>query len=55
MMMDTRARLDAFLSQAAVRQGIMGVIIVNAVLLGMETSGNFMARFGTLILAQDTA
>ncbi|HEY9038472.1 MAG TPA: ion transporter [Roseovarius sp.] len=53
--MDTRARLDAFLSQAAVRQVIMGVIIFNAVLLGMETSGTLMARFGGLIVALDTA
>lgn len=54
-MMGTRARLDAFLTQAAVRQVIMGVIIFNAVLLGMETSGTLMARFAGLIVALDTA
>lgn len=53
--MNTRARLDEFLSQAAVRQVIIGVIVFNAVLLGMETSGSLMARFGGLIIALDTA
>ncbi|WP_203228078.1 ion transporter [Roseovarius dicentrarchi] len=53
--MDMRARLDAFLSLAAVRQLIIGVIIFNAVLLGMETSGSLMARFGWVIVALDTA
>ncbi len=53
--MNARARLDAFLSQAAVRQVIISVIIFNAILLGMETSGNLMARFGRLIVALDTA
>ncbi len=45
----TRATLDAFLSQAAVRQ------MINANLLGMETSGALMARFVGLIIALDTA
>lgn len=53
--MGTRARLDAFLSRGAVRQFIIGVIIFNAVLLGMETSQTLMARFGGLIVALDTA
>ncbi len=55
IMMKVRARLDAFLSRAAVRQVIIGVIIFNAILLGMETSGSLMARFGGLIIALDTA
>lgn len=54
-MMNTRARLDAFLSQAVVRNVIIGVIIFNAILLGMETSGTLMARFGGLIIALDVA
>ena len=53
--MSTRARLDVFLSQGAVRQIIIGVIIFNAIILGLETSGNLMARFGGLIVALDTA
>ncbi|MFX0543096.1 ion transporter [Roseovarius sp. S4756] len=53
--MDTRARLDAFLSRAVVRQVIIGVIIFNAIILGMETSTSLMAQFGVLIVALDTA
>lgn len=55
MIMNARATLDAFLSQSVVQNVIMGVIIFNAILLGMETSGNLMARFGGLIVALDAA
>ncbi|MEX1235696.1 MAG: ion transporter [Roseovarius sp.] len=53
--MDTRAKLDAFLSRAAVRQVIIGVIIFNAIILGMETSDPIMSQFGSAIVALDRA
>ncbi|MEL7211221.1 MAG: ion transporter [Pseudomonadota bacterium] len=48
-----RAQLEAFLERPIVRNGIIGVILFNAVLLGMETSQQLMASFGSLILALD--
>ncbi len=48
-----RAQLEAFLERPVVRNGIIGVILFNAVLLGMETSKPLMASFGPLILALD--
>ncbi|MFD0860336.1 ion transporter [Roseovarius aquimarinus] len=53
--MGTRERLDAFLSRDWVRQVIIGVIIFNAIILGMETSAPLMEQFGPLIIALDTA
>ena len=47
--MEFRARLAGWLEQAWVRNGIVGVILFNAVLLGMETSASVMARAGALI------
>ncbi len=38
-----------------VTNGVIAVIIFNAILLGMETSAPIMARFGPLILALDQA
>lgn len=51
--MDFRARLAAWLDQAWVRNAILGVILFNAVILGLETSGPVMARFGTIIVLLD--
>ena len=48
-----RAQLESFLERPIVRNGIIGVILFNAVLLGMETSDPLMASFGPLILALD--
>ena len=48
-----RAQLEAFLERSAVRSGIIGVILFNAVLLGMETSDAIMASAGRLILMLD--
>ena len=48
-----RAQLEAFLERPIVRNGIIAVILFNAVLLGMETSKPLMASFGPLILALD--
>jgi voltage-gated sodium channel len=53
--MTNRERVARFLDQAWVRQGIIGVILFNAVLLGMETSYAIMDAAGPLIIALDTA
>ena len=42
-------RLVKILDSSAVRNGIIGVILFNALLLGLETSQVAMAQFGTLI------
>ena len=53
--MTSRERVARFMDQAWVRQGIIGVILFNAILLGMETSYEIMAVAGPLIIALDTA
>ena len=50
-----RARLAAWLEQPIIRNIIIGVILFNAVILGMETSPSIMAAAGPLILALDQA
>jgi len=50
-----RARIAAFLRRPAVENAILGVILFNAMLLGMETSATLMAAAGPLILALDRA
>ncbi len=49
----TRDRLAAWLETPRVRNTIIGVIIFNATLLGMETSDTLMAAAGPLILTLD--
>ena len=49
-----RAKLAAWLDQAWVRNGIIAVILVNAVVLGLETSDAVMAQAGGLITMIDT-
>ena len=49
----SREKTAVFLDQAWVRNGIIGVIVFNAVLLGMETSDTLMGAAGTLILSLD--
>ncbi|WP_375259066.1 ion transporter [Citreimonas sp.] len=51
--MGFRDRLAAFLQRGIVRNGIIAVILVNAVALGLETSENTMAAAGPLIIAVD--
>ncbi|MCC1482617.1 ion transporter [Roseibaca sp. Y0-43] len=51
--MFSRASVAAFLDQSWVRNGVIGVILFNAVLLGMETSGPIMAVASPVILALD--
>lgn len=48
-----RARLAAWLEQPIIRNTIIGVILFNAVILGLETSPQIMAAAGGLILALD--
>ncbi|MGC9417366.1 MAG: ion transporter [Rhodovulum sp.] len=48
-----RDRLARLLERAATRNAIMGVILVNAVLLGMETSDRLMSQAGDLIVTLD--
>src|SRR6056297_2233509 len=50
-----RDRLAAFLERPFVTNGIIAVILFNAVLLGMETSDELMADFGPVIRALDLA
>ena len=49
-----RNKVAAFLDQAWVTNFIIGVILFNAVLLGMETSDQLMATAGPLIVALDS-
>jgi voltage-gated sodium channel len=49
-----RKRLDDWLGRPFVANFIVGVIIFNAALLGLETVPEFMDQFGPLVLALDT-
>jgi voltage-gated sodium channel len=51
----TRARLEAFLDRPATRNFIIAVILVNAVVLGLEATPAAMAAFGPVLVAVDTA
>jgi voltage-gated sodium channel len=51
--MTFRDRISAFVGSPAFRNGITTVILVNAVLLGMETSEAIMARAGGLVVTLD--
>ncbi|MGB7319499.1 MAG: ion transporter [Planktotalea sp.] len=50
-----RKRLNAWLEQTWTQNFIIGVIILNAIVLGLETSPQIMAQFGVAITAIDTA
>jgi len=52
--MDFRQRLAAFLERPAVTNFILGVILFNAVLLGLETSDTVMGATGPIIPALDS-
>ncbi len=52
-MMGFREKLADWLDQAWVRNAIIGVIVFNAVTLGMETSDTLMSRWGDLIHLAD--
>ena len=49
-----RSRIAEFMARAAVRNFIIGVIIFNAVILGMETSPAIMSRIGGLLTVLDS-
>ncbi len=49
----TRAAVGEWLDRPMVRNAIIGVILFNAVILGLETSAPVMARAGELILVLD--
>ncbi len=51
--MDFRERLSDFLERPAIRRGIIGVIVLNALILGLETSGRAMAAAGDLLVTLD--
>ncbi|MFK7868171.1 MAG: ion transporter [Roseobacter sp.] len=51
--MTLREQLDVWLDQPWVTNLVMGVIIFNAIILGLETSPEVMARAGTLIVTLD--
>ncbi len=50
-----RAQILAFLDRPSVRNFIIGVILLNAVMLGLETSDAVMDVAGPLVVAIDTA
>ena len=50
---DPRARLSAWLANPRVQQFVLALIIVNAALMGLETSAGVMAQAGHWILALD--
>ncbi|MFN3643181.1 MAG: ion transporter [Gemmobacter sp.] len=51
--MTTRDKVDRWLESDRVRNAIIGVILFNAVILGLETSGTVMAAVGPVILVLD--
>ncbi|MFK7751449.1 MAG: ion transporter [Sedimentitalea sp.] len=51
--MTLRARVQTLLETQMVSNAILGVIIANAIILGLETSATIMASFGPLILFLD--
>jgi len=53
--MSIRQSISDFLDRPAIGRFIVAVIILNAVLLGMETSSTLMTNFGPIILALDAA
>lgn len=51
--MFSRAAIAEFLERPAITRFLIGVILVNAVTLGLETSPQVMARIGPLLIAVD--
>lgn len=47
--------LQQFLERPVLQHAILGLIIVNAIVLGLETSPELMARYGTLLTTIDRA
>jgi voltage-gated sodium channel len=51
--MSLRDTIGAFIDRPAFRNAILGVILFNAVILGMETSKPLMEAFGPVLIALD--
>jgi len=51
--MPFRANLNAFLDKSSTQNAIIAVIVLNAIVLGLETSKTLMAAAGPLIIAID--
>lgn len=52
---DLRPRLRAWIEQPRVQNFIIALIVINAILLGLETSPDIMARVGPWLVAADHA
>ncbi|MBO9476018.1 ion transporter [Shimia sp. R11_0] len=52
--MSLRDKIGAFIARPAFRNTILGVILFNAIILGMETSKPLMEAIGPLLIALDT-
>jgi voltage-gated sodium channel len=50
-----RSRLDVWLENVPVRNGLVALILLNAAILGMETSPQLMAQWGSLLSGADRA
>lgn len=50
---DSLSRLQRTLESVAVQRGITGLILINAVILGLETSASVMAEVGSFLLLAD--
>jgi len=50
-----RGRTARFVAHTRVQQGIMALIVINAVIMGLETSSAVMAQYGAVLLALDKA
>ena len=50
-----RSRLDRWLASAPVHNGLIALILINAVILGLETSPQLMAQWGSWLSAADRA
>jgi voltage-gated sodium channel len=50
-----RKTVHDVLSRNAVQHGILALIVINAVLLGLETAPSVMAQWGPILLALDQA
>jgi len=53
--MPWRQRLEAWLETPLVQRGLIALILVNAVVLGLETSSTVMAGWGPWLIAADRA
>jgi voltage-gated sodium channel len=51
----TRQRLKAFIENSTIQRTLLALILVNAVILGLETSSEVMATAGSFLIALDKA